>query len=239
MPFKELTSIKKRVLFILNGSKEIIDPVAVPVLKKEKRENIKPSLSVLISSQQDLYLCNKTSATICFQLPDCLKDNGSDFIDLFIKNKEIIPWFSSVLIGEDYHAGIEILRQVQPKCIVTNNTGIAYEAWQKGIPWIAGPYLNIVNSFSLLCLKENFNCCGAFISNEINRIQIRAIKKPENFNLYYSIYHPIMLMTSRQCLFQQVSGCGKSSIDHACIRQCDKSASITNLKNENYYINKS
>ena len=30
IPFKELTSIKKRILFLLNGSKEMIDPIEFP-----------------------------------------------------------------------------------------------------------------------------------------------------------------------------------------------------------------
>jgi putative protease len=239
IPFKELNSIKKRLLFILNGSKEPIAPITIPVLKKQNRENSKASLSVLISSKQDLFLCNKTTATIYFQLPNSLKAEFSEFINLFTENKEIIPWFPSVLIGEDYSAAVEFLKQVQPKCIVTNNTGIAYKAYQNRIPWIAGPFLNIVNSYSLLCLKENFNCCGAFISNEISKVQIKGIKKPENFELYYSIYHPILLMTSRQCLFHQVTGCEKSKIDDACIQQCEKLASITNLKNDTFLIEKS
>ena len=75
------------------------------------------------------------------------------------------------------------LRQLHPQLIVTNNTGIAYEAYQRGIRWIAGPYLNLANSFSLLCLKENFNCFGAFISNEISQTQMRQLNKPDNFEL--------------------------------------------------------
>lgn len=239
LPFKELTSIKKRVLFILNGLKETVDPIDVPILKKQNSVKIKPSLSVLISSPNDLYLCNDTSANIYYQLPDGLKNNCAEITAVFLKNKNIIPWFPSVLIGDDYDAAVEFLRQVQPKLIVTNNTGIAYEAWKKGISWIAGPFLNIVNSFSLICLKVNFNCSGAFISNEINKNQIRQINKPENFDLYCSIYHPIVLMTSRQCLFHQISGCEKNRIDDTCIQQCEKSTSITNYKKESFLIEKS
>ncbi len=238
LPFKELTSIKKRLLFILNGSKELLAPIDVPVIKKQNNVKIKPTLSVLITSQKDIHLCNKTDVNIYFQLPNSFKNKCTEFTELFINNKKLIPWFTSVLIGEDYTAAIEFLRQVQPKRIVTNNTGIAYEAYKKGIPWIAGPYLNIVNSFSLLCLKENFNCSGAFISNEINKEQIRNINKPENFNLYYSIYHPIVLMTSRQCLFHQVTGCEKHKIDDTCIPECEKSSSITNMKKASFFIEK-
>jgi U32 family peptidase len=107
-----------------------------------------------------------------------------------------------------------------------------------GISWIAGPYLNMVNSFALLCLKEKFGCCGSFISNEISRNQIKNIIGPEHFKLYYSIYHPILLLSSRQCLMQQVIGCEKSRIDRECIEECDKSASILNLKQVPIFIKK-
>ncbi|MCP4576588.1 MAG: U32 family peptidase, partial [Deltaproteobacteria bacterium] len=213
IPFKELTSIKKRIVFILNGSKEIIDPIDVPILKKQERLNTKPDLSVLISSQKDLYICKGTSSHIFFELPNCFNNEYSKCVELFSKNKNLIPWFPSILIGENYAAGVEFLLQAQPKLIVTNNTGIAYEAYKEGIPWIAGPYLNIVNSFSILCLKEKFKCYGSFISNEISRNQIKNIIPPANFKLYYSIYHPILLLTSRQCLLHQVIGCEKNRVN--------------------------
>jgi len=238
LPFKELTSIKRKLLFRLNNSREFIDPIDIPVLTKQSGVKSNPTLSVLISSQEDIRLCNETAATVYFQLPDSFKSEIDHFVDLFRKNEKLIPWFPSVLLGDDYSAAVEFLEQLQPKTIVTDNTGIAYEAYKKGIPWIAGPSLNSVNSFSLLCLKENFNCLGAFISNEVSKAQIKGIKKPENFELYFSMYHPIVLMTSRQCLFHQVTGCEKDGIDNACISHCEKSASITNLKNDSFLIKK-
>jgi U32 family peptidase len=238
LPFKELTAIIKRIIFILNGSKEIIDPIDIPLIKKQKSLEVKPSLSVLISSKKDLHLCNETSSNIFFKLPDCFENKLVEFIDLFSENNKIIPWFPSVLIGTEYDAAKEFLSQVQPKLIVTNNTGIAYEAYKQGISWIAGPYLNIVNSFSLLCLKENFNCYGAFVSNEINKNQIRSIKRSEDFKLYYTVYNPVVLMTSRQCLFHQVTGCKKNAIDATCIEECDRSSSIASLNDNPIFINK-
>ena len=239
LPFKQLTAIKKKLLFILNDSREYIEPIAVPVLNKPESVHIKPTLSVLISSTNDIYLGNETLATIYFQLSDSFKNCLDEFVDLFRKNTGIIPWFPTIIIGEDYRAAVEFLKQVQPKRIVTNNTGIAYEAYKRGIPWIAGPFLNTINSFSLLCLKENFNCTGAFISNEISKMQMHGIKKPDNFELFYSIYHPVILMTSRQCLFHQVTGCWKEAMDETCIPGCERTASITNLKNTSFIIEKS
>jgi len=144
-----------------------------------------------------------------------------------------------VLIAEDYKAAISFLNKLQPKLIVTNNTGIAYEAFNNGIAWIAGPSLNIINSYSLICLKEIFNCSGAFIPNEINKTQIQRIVKPMEFDLYYSIFHPIVMMTSRQCLFHQVSGCEKDNVDNSCIETCEKYSSITNFKKQFSIIEKS
>ncbi len=236
--FKELTSIKNQILYLLNGSKAFLNPIDVPRLKKQNNENIKPTLSILISSPTDLNLSKETTADIYFQLPASLRSTFGELVKMFISNTKLIPWFPSVLIGDDYNVAVEFMQQVKPKRIVTNNTGIAYFAFVNGIDWIAGPHLNIVNSFSLLCLKETFNCSGAFISNEISKIQIKGIVKPINFNLYYIVYQPIMVMISRQCLFHQVTGCYKNIVDNECITQCKKSTSITNLNNETYFIDK-
>ena len=239
LPYKELTSLKRRALFLLNDSREMVDPIDVPILQRHSSPAAKPTLSVLIASPDDLHLCNATSADIYYQLPGGLREECAALIRLFSENRQLIPWFPSIMIGDDYSAAVEFLEAVQPTHIVTNNLGVASAAFERGIPWIAGPYLNIANSFSLQCLKENGGCTGAFLSNEISKQQIRSIKRPENFNLYYSIYHPIVLMTSRQCLFQQVVGCEKEAIDDTCISMCERAATITNLKNVPLRIEKS
>jgi putative protease len=127
---------------------------------------------------------------------------------------------------------------VKPKRIVTNNTGIAYKAFEMNIDWIAGPFLNTTNSYALLTLKEELNCSGAFISNEINRQQIKKISRPENFKMLYSIYHPILMMTSRQCFFQQTVGCKKPSIEDGCMLKCEKATTITNVKGISFAVDK-
>jgi putative protease len=239
LPFKELSALKNRILFILNGSKKIVSPVTLPVLERLINQNQVPRLSVLISSPKDIKTCCDAAVDLYFQLPSGFKCQKDQLLQLFTENSEIIPWFPSILIGDDYSAALEFLDQLQPKRLVTNNTGIGFEASKKGISWIAGPQLNIVNSYSLLCLKENFSCQGAFLSNEINRGQIRQIRKPKDFNLYYTIYQPVVLMTSRQCLFHQVTGCEKHKIGKSCIPQCEKTATITNMNGELFMVEKS
>lgn len=238
IPFKELTTIKNRIAFELNGGKPLISPVDLPNIAKAAKPADKAKLSVLISDVKDLNLCTDTSADIYYQLPDCIHNNYAKLVDLFLTCENLIPWFPSIIIGEDYTAAVAFLLQVKPKLIVTNNTGVAHAAYENSIAWVAGPYLNTTNSFSLRVMKEEFNCVGAFISNEINKKQMRHIKCPDDFKLYYSIYHPILLFTTRQCLFHQTVGCKKDVMDDKCLSNCKKSASIINLKETAFSINK-
>ena len=239
IPFKELTSLKKQVLLQLNHETPVLPAVELPKLARyPKPETQRPKLSILICDEADIALADFTDADIYFKLPDAYKRGCTKYVDFFKQNPRLIPWFSSVLIGKDFDAALNILEQVRPALIVTNNTGIANRAFELGIKWIAGPFLNTTNSYALLAMQEQFDCHGAFISNEINQNQIKHIARPENFKMLYSIYHPILLMASRQCFFQQSVGCEKPRIDNGCMLSCDKSTSITNLKGDEFAIDK-
>lgn len=238
LPFKELTALKNKVAFLLNDSAAPIPPVTLPALKQHAKNEVQPSLSILISDKKDLHLCDVTDADVYFKLPESFKKNCTEFIALFLQNPKLIPWFPAVLIGKDYLEAVNFLQQVKPQRIVSNNSGIAYQAAALNIDWIAGPFLNTTNSYALLTLQEELNCSGAFISNEINREQIKNIRRPENFKLLYSIYHPILMMTSRVCFFQQTVGCNKSSIEEGCMLRCEKATTITNLKGFSFAVDK-
>jgi len=238
IPFKELTTIKNKIAFLLNDSIEVISPVEVPVLPKYPKIENKPKLSILIADEKDLHLCDITNADVYFKLPESFKKGDDKFINIFLNNPRLIPWFPAVLIGKDYTEALRVLENVRPKHIVSNNTGIAYKAFEMNIDWIAGPFLNTTNSYALLTMKEELNCSGAFISNEINRMQIKSIARPENFKLLYSVYHPILMMTSRQCFFQQTVGCKKPSIEDGCMLKCEKATTITNVKGVSFAIDK-
>ncbi|MEZ9200208.1 peptidase U32 family protein [Shewanella sp. 10N.286.54.B9] len=239
IPFKELTTLRKQLLRELNHGVAVLPAVELPKLEKHPKpagEAVK--LSLLICDEADIALGDLTDADIYFKLPDAYKRGCTKYVDFFKQNPRLIPWFPSVLIGKDYDAALNILEQVQPELIVTNNTGIANRAYELGVKWIAGPFLNTTNSYALLAMQEQFDCHGAFISNEINQQQIKHIARPKNFKMMYSIYHPILLMASRQCFFQQSVGCEKPRIDNGCMLSCDKSTSITNLKGDEFAIDK-
>ncbi|WP_028022291.1 peptidase U32 family protein [Enterovibrio calviensis] len=238
VPFREITEMKDRIAFLLNGSRDLIKHVEVPAFPQHAKMEEKPKLSMLIADTADLNVCDVTDADIYFKLPESFKKRDRKYINIFLENPRLIPWFPAVLIGKDYDEAVKVLEEVKPARIVTNNTGIAYKAFEMGIEWVAGPFLNTTNSHALVTLKESLNCAGAFISNEINKVQMKQIRRPENFKLAYSIYHPILMMTSRQCFFQQTVGCNKPAIEAGCMLRCEKATTITNVKGISFAVDK-
>ncbi|MGR3958336.1 peptidase U32 [Vibrio lentus] len=238
IPLKEVSNLKDEIDFVLNGSVDVIKHVDVPALPQHPKVNDKPTMSMLIADVEDLHLCDVTEADVYFKLPESFKKRCNKYIDILAANPRLIPWFPAVLIGKDYDEAVRILEEIKPTRIVTNNTGIAYKAYEMGIEWVAGPFMNTTNSHALVTLQEELNCAGAFISNEINKGQIRHIRRPENFKLFYSIYHPILMMTSRQCFFQRTVGCNKPSIEAGCMLKCEKATTITNVKGISFAVDK-
>lgn len=238
IPLKEVSALKDDIEFILNGSVQVIKHAEVPALPQHPKVNETPTLSMLIADVEDLHLCDVTKADVYFKLPESFKKRCNKYIDILNENPRLIPWFPAVLIGKDYDEAVRVLEDVKPTRIVTNNTGIAYKAFEMGIEWVAGPFMNTTNSHALVTLKEELNCAGAFISNEINKGQIRHIRRPDNFKLFYSIYHPILMMTSRQCFFQRTVGCNKPSIEAGCMLKCEKATTITNVKGISFAVDK-
>ncbi|WP_305815599.1 peptidase U32 family protein [Photobacterium leiognathi] len=242
IPFAELAQLKDQIGYVLNGEVAIVAPIDTPKPRNSanhrKPTGIRPELAILISEPSDVTLNQANDAVIYYAIAEGLSMELEKTIALFEENLHLIPWFPAILIGENYQAAVAFIERVKPTRLVTNNNGIAYVAYQQGIDWIAGPYLNLTNSFSLQCIADEFNAKGAFVSNEINRKQINPLVCPENFELHYSIYHPLMMLMSRQCLFHQTVGCKKKRFDNKCLRKCDKSASVLSLKDASFVLDK-
>ncbi|HCE2428838.1 TPA: U32 family peptidase [Vibrio parahaemolyticus] len=219
----------------LKGS---IDVPTLPALPQPDPRQGAPKLSVLISSAQEAMLCEYHDIDAYYQLPMGLSGELSAMIELFQANPMLKPWFPAILIGEDYHAARVFLDTIQPELLITNNSGVGMIAKELGLGWVAGPQMNTVNSYAFKCLQYEFAASGAFVSNELNMKQMRHIKRPQNMRSFYSIYHPNTLLTSRQCLFQQTEGCRKVKVNKGCLKRCDKRASIINLKDNPYVVQK-
>lgn len=239
LPYQELTQLKKRILFYLNGHREWKEAIQIPKLNKTVHPPHIPSLSVMIASKEDAHLSQNKEIAVYFELPNCFEEDAEKWVSFFKVHAGLIPYFPSVLIGKDYEIAVEILLLLKPEIILTNNTGIAFEAFENSIPWIAGPSLNLVNSYGFIAIQEEFGAIGAYVSNELSKQQIQVLKKQKGFKLFYSIFHPNILMTTRQCLFHQITGCEKQIVDDSCLYHCHKNAKITNLKSSDYYVEKS
>ncbi|MFA0413343.1 peptidase U32 family protein [Vibrio renipiscarius] len=197
-----------------------------------------PKLSVLISKQDDAVALARPDVDLYFEMPMGLASECDALIALFQANSHLIPWFQAVLIGDDYKAAERFLTEVRPSLLVTNNSGVGYLAQSMGIDWIAGPQMNSANSYTLQCLKEQYQASGAFISDELSFLQIRKLVRPEGFRTFYNIYHPNTLLTSRQCLFQQTEGCKKIKINKGCLKRCSKRTSVINMNGTSYVVQK-
>ncbi|EGQ8274469.1 U32 family peptidase [Vibrio parahaemolyticus] len=219
----------------LKGS---IDVPTLPALPQPDPRQGVPKLSVLISSAQEVMLCEYQDIDVYYQLPMGLSGELSAMMELFQANPMLKPWFPAILIGEDYHAARVFLETIQPELLITNNSGVGMIAKELGLGWVAGPQMNTVNSYAFKCLQDEFVASGAFVSNELNMKQMRHIKRPQNMRSFYSIYHPNTLLTSRQCLFQQTEGCRKVKVNKGCLKRCDKRTSIINLKDNPYVVQK-
>ena len=226
LPFKELTGLKEKIVFTLCGGRKPVAGVTLPILDRADGQDVSALLSVLISSLTDVERGLDVSGEVYVELPSHLPDSGAEYLDIFRAHKSCIPWFPPVLIGQEFRDAVAFLERVGARCIVTNNSGIAYVATELGIPWLAGPQMNTANSWALKCLQERLSCGGAFISTELSRQQLKKLRRPEGFALHTCLYQPILLMTSRQCLLQSVAGCEKSMVATTCIGECARSATI-------------
>ncbi len=224
----------------MNGSslKGAIDVPQIPSIEPSKPLEGLPKLSVLVSSESDAHLSARTDVDVYFQIPMGLAAEYERMVELFTEYPQLKPWFPAILIGEDFTAAKALLQSVQPDILVTNNSGVGFEANKLGLAWVAGPQMNSANSFVLKCLEEEFGASGAFLSNELSKKQLRHIKRSDSMRTFYSIYHPNTLLTSRQCLFQQTEGCRKIKVNKGCLRRCDKRTSIINLKDNPYVVQK-
>ena len=228
--YEEIVRLKDKILYHLNGNRPQMAPVELPESRQTDIPPILPALSVLTSDESDLALCSEMDVAAYFELPDHLSHSWKSYVALLQNWPDVTPWFPAVLIGDDYSAAVALLEALRPGRIVTNNSGVAHAAFRLQIPWIAGPYMNVANSLTLQCLKDHFNCSGAFLSNELDALQLKSIPRVDDVAMHFSIFHPITLMTSRQCLFHHVDGCEKTQMDDQCLATCCRTASIVNMK---------
>ncbi|MGL6259382.1 peptidase U32 family protein [Vibrio sp. WXL210] len=203
------------------------------------REPLTARLVVYISTPEQLELIEQhPEAEFFYQLPDALSDYQAQLTDILAEHSTLVPVFPAILIGEHYQAAKQLVKTLVGRKLVTNNLGVAQLAKELGVNWIAGQQLNITNSFALKCIDSDLAGNGAVISSELSHKQMKRLARPEGFDLYYTLYQPTTLLTSRHCLFMQSVGCKKTRMNRGCLKRCRKHTSILNLRDNPYVIDK-
>lgn len=230
IPVKELNTMRRSAVDFFTPAKpkyEFVEPNRKNVSKEKK-------LSVLISNPNDINI-----------LPDSFE--GKIFLETstYTKaenfNNKIQPWLPSFILDNEISEYKKLISEINPELIVSDNSGLGNWLGKNNYNWIAGPQLNCTNGFSFQAYKTNANCAGAFYSTEINKEQINSISVPENFTTFFNVFGPVLLMTTRQCLFQKPNLCkqGKTITDQGCLNGCVNYTKYYDERNIPFHIVKS
>jgi len=238
LPAGELNDLRRRGVDALTGKGNIPADGSITLPSKGATNSAvpSPSLACLIAEGQDPALCKENGVTLLFELPVNPGSRAESLKNLFQQNRDIIPWFPPVLIGGDFDRAEAFLETIAPPFIITDNSGIAAAAARRGLRWVAGPLFNCTNSCALHALKTYGSCAGAFISQELSRPQIQAIAAPDGFELWYSLFNPLLLMNTRQCLVRNCLGCAKDIMDGDCVPSCSRSAAVYDGHGNPFFI---
>lgn len=239
LPLSELNDLRRRGVALLDGKDpEKVEVVSIPrYLKNDalvKNEN-SSTCAFLVNNENDLSNTFADDSLLLYELPVALDDFAATKISV-LSHVRVTPWFPSILIGEHYKRAVKLLDIKKYSLIVTDNSGIGWEAAKRGIRWIAGPLLNSTNSYALRFLKETAKCTGAFISHELSRSQMAGITAPEDFERWYTMFAPLLLMNTRQCIIRNCTDCKKTTTDMHCLASCSRSTSIHDDKNNAFHI---
>jgi putative protease len=241
LPVSELNDLRRRGVALLTGKpaeKENAVPAAIILRSEHLPAGIKPACAILTNNVADLKCTYAPDTKLIFELPVTVSVNSDSFKKLFSDNPSLIPWFPAILIGRHYTAAVTLLETIRPRLIVTDNSGVGWAAGNAGIPWIAGPLLNCVNSLTLTALQEYASCSGAFISHELSKGQMTVVTAPERMSRWYTVFAPLLLMNTRQCIVRNCTGCKKESADHWCLESCNKSVNVSDDKNSTFFVTK-
>jgi len=233
IPVSEINNIRRQCVAQLPESHPVATAaVTVSSVDKPKREpgTGTPVLAVLTDRVDDFSLQYDPGTRVLHELPVTRHDYVGYFSALFTDFPHIVPWFPAILIGNHYSDAAALVRRQRFPCIVSDNSGIGWEAGKAETAWIAGPLLNTANSFTMKAYATCARCRGAFISHELSREQMAPIAASEGFSLWYTVYAPLLLMNTRQCIARNVTACQKEHTDGQCLVTCERSATISDGK---------
>lgn len=236
LPLRELNEMRRTAVSMLMPAKNDPLTVEIPQLQHAEPSGIAPALAILTDNADDLRTGLDASTLKLLELPVNIVGRVDETVRMFRNCGNPVPFFPAILTGDHFKAALELLCALSPKLVVTDNSGIGYAAGRADIPWIAGPMLNCTNSRSLASLERFASCRGAFISHELDCGCTAEVRSPVGFSRWYTLFAPLLLMNSRQCLVRSCKGCDKPTFDEACIAGCSRHVEVADEKKNPFYV---
>ncbi|MEW5814704.1 MAG: U32 family peptidase [Spirochaetota bacterium] len=226
IPVSEINRMRREAISLLNPLNIEKNDLSLPVRSKKDR-TIKSELVLFVSETEEADYFSQQFPIVLFEVtdPGTLPKAGN-----------IIPYFPSIALENALGDYSKLVESGKFSKIVSDNSGLGITASKKGVTWIAGPAFHCSNSYAFFALKELGKAEGAFFSRELSVQQIKNIKPLEAVSSWLFVFGPLLLMTTRQCLYQRALGCPKEYIDEDCFLRCGRRATIYDEKNNPFHI---
>lgn len=230
IPIKELNNMRREAI----AGFKIEIPRFVFEKTKSSKNKIDKKLSILVSDIEDYNLFNKSENILSF-----FEITSATRIKELAEIKNI--WIPPFILDKELETITNLINEIKPNLIISDNSGIGNWLGEHNYNWIAGPQLNCTNGYSFDSLKENQKAVGAFYSTELNKDQIDSFHIPQNFTTFYIVFGPMILMTTRQCLFLKPNLCphDKIQVDKGCLKGCDNYTKFSDEKDIPFHVLKS
>ncbi|NLD92877.1 MAG: U32 family peptidase [Fibrobacter sp.] len=236
IPQKELNRLRCAAVDKLSGNTIDASQFAIPLISQDmsQKPNVRKAFVVDTLTGSGLQGDGKCNI-VALILPNSIEN--VDFLAASINgSRSVIPFFSSILIGLDFTNAVALLEKLDRRMIITDNTGIADVASRTGRKWIAGPGFNIINSYAVKALATVSGFCGVFLSSEFSKDEVGQVQVPSGVDLWQALNYKKPIMTTRQCLIRNISGCVKKQCDKQCLPKCNRSATVTNTQGKQFTI---
>ncbi|MFP4014532.1 MAG: peptidase U32 family protein, partial [Chitinispirillaceae bacterium] len=234
IPQKELNRLRREAVEKLSGITIESSSFEVPPVvhssssgRKVKKAYFVYDIGNGLSSKRN---CDTTAVVIPNSIHDIEKAAA------VIRSEGFTPFFSSIYIGQDFGDAVKLLHKLDGRKIITNNTGIADAASRLGMEWVAGPGFNIANSYAVGALMSIKGFSGFFLSPEFSQKDLGAIRTPSHIDVWQAVNLQKVLMTTRQCLIRNISGCGKKVCDRDCLINCNRTVTVVNSQGKRFEV---
>ncbi len=226
LPLKELNRMRRDALDAFKPLKDLnISPVSSPSRKPLKK------IAILVNdADYESWLGKGFDGPVFLEAgmatdPERISEKTNLWLPQFILDGEVDHYRS-------------LIKCVKPELVVSDNSGLGLWCAGEGVSWIGGPQLNICNSMAMNALEKEAGAAGGFYSPELNKHQLSEIPGRDGVLSFYTVFGPVLMMTSRQCFFLKPGLCrqGRAAKDGKCRAFCENYSTFYDEKNVPFHV---